>query len=755
MLFAMPKMIHKILIFNCLFWLSAVATAQNLQFKHVPTMRDGLPLRLSGLGGLDAPQYSALDLNNDGKQDLLIYDRVGQIALPLINEGNAGEINYRFAPEFMGQFPQGTSNFMLAHDYNCDGIADLIHFYQPPTGGAGVRVMRGSYDSQNRIQFTAVSNALTYDFGGFSNQTIFIYNPDVPAFDDIDNDGDMDIIAFALDFTFARNVFYYKNMSQELGYGCDSLKFELFNQCFGQFSEASSNNTVIFSGTTDSCGGNQYWRNPRHLGSSLGLFDHNGDGHKDLFMGDVSVNTINMMTMSSIGDTLVVTHQDSTFPTYDTPVALLSFPTPYFFDLNNDGLTDLLVANSEQAYGEAATDSTTWLYLNNGTGTAANFALNTKAFLFDDMLDFGREAHPVFVDFDGDGLLDIVVGNSYNTRNNRSTKASLSLLRNVGTATAPAFEQINNDIANLSSLNIPCLYPTFGDLDGDGDLDLLVGGNSGTLIYAENRAGAGQPMSFAPAQNNFANIAVFGSFVAPQLYDIDGDGDLDIIAGENNGNLNFFENTGTATNYSFSSAPTSAQFGLFALNAAGSRRSVPLLYQNPQTQNTEMLLGHELGNIIKLGNIDGNINGKFDSLDTNVGQIYAGKFAAVATADIDGDSLLDIVVGNARGGLSFYTTADTSQTVHIIDWSADLDRRTMVYPNPTDGFTTVRFAASSRLNTRINVYTAFGFIMQSNFYPSNATSCQLDLRMLKEGIYIIEVWNNGRRTTYRVVLLPH
>jgi hypothetical protein len=750
-----PTTMYKILITNCLLAILAVPlSAQMLKYQDVPISRAGSNLSLATAGGTEAPQYSPIDLDNDGKLDLLVFDRAASVALTFLNIGAAGEIKYQFAPDFMSRFPQRSTNFMFVRDYNCDGISDLIYYYQIPTGGSGIRVMRGSYDSQSKIQFTPVTDALLYDFEQFDDQSIFIYNPDVPAIEDIDGDGDLDIMAFALDFTFARNVFFYKNMSQERGFGCDSLQFVLFNRCFGQFSEFGSNNTVIYTGTTDSCADNQYWRNPRHLGSSLAAIDYNGDGNKDLIMGDVSVNSLNMLTMSNIGDTLVVTAQDSTFPSYNVSVSLLSFPAAYFLDVNNDGITDMIAANSELAYPEAVTDSTSWLYLNTGSNSNMQFSLHDKAFMYGDMVDVGREAHPAAVDFDGDGLLDLVVGNSYNTRNNRSVSASLTLFRNVGTATAPAFEQTIANVGNLAALNLPSLYPTFGDLDGDGDMDLLVGANNGTFIFVENTAGIGNPMQFAAPQTNFANITAFGSFAAPQLYDLDGDGDLDIIAGENTGNLNWFENTGSAANYNFATTPNNAQFGLVALNVAGSRRSVPHFYYNTQTQSTELLLGHEQGSILRLGNIDGNLSGKFDTLDADYNNIYMGKYSALALADFDGDTIPDIVVGNARGGFTFFTSqADT--ITNIIDWSADLDRRAQLYPNPTTGLTTLNLPTSSRLNTRINVYTSVGFLMQTYFFPGSNTNCQLDLSRLKDGIYMVEVWSNGRRSTYRVVLLPH
>ena len=139
---------------------------------------------------------------------------------------------------------------------------------------------------------------------------------------------------------------------------------------------------------------------------------------------------------------------------------------------------------------------------------------------------WGPTSTPSFADLDGDGDLDAVVG---------EFDGNLNYFENTGSATAPAFTEHTGAANPFDGVDVGFVStPSFADLDGDGDLDAVVGKYDGNLNYFENTGSAVAPAftERTGAANPFNGVDV-GDYSAPSFADLDGDGDLDAVVGEN------------------------------------------------------------------------------------------------------------------------------------------------------------------------------------------------------------------------------
>ena len=221
-------------------------------------------------------------------------------------------------------------------------------------------------------------------------------------------------------------------------------------------------------------------------------------------------------------------------------------------DLGSISKKDLLITSNNATIG----NNKEIIHYKNIGVNQDTFSFQTNSFLVGDMMDFGKSAYPIWVDENQDGLTDILIGN--NALNyNGTIKATLSLLRNIGSKTHPSFEIITDDYLNFSENEETYLYPAIGDLDQDGDDDLLIGLQNGKILYLNNQAGANMPYDFLIASAEFENIDV-GNYAAPVLFDVNGDSAIDLTVGEQNGSLFYYENQ---TDYGYDYSVETENFG--------------------------------------------------------------------------------------------------------------------------------------------------------------------------------------------------
>ncbi len=717
---------------------------------------DSIQVRISGnyvanpwAGGLNFVQVSEIDLDLDGKKDLFVFDRTGNKIRTFINKGTANTIDYRYDPSFETRFPK-LQEWALLADYNCDGKEDI---YSYSTIGGGFDVYKNISTVATGLQFQKVVTQQKSKYNPPSGSLINLYisSVDLPAISDIDNDGDLDVVTFAITGSYME---YHKNMSKELYGTCDSLIFQMANRCWGYASEHPLSNDYTLH---DTCFGNVSGAElpaiiednrslERHAGSCQLCIDLDNDGDKEFIAGDVSFANLTMLTNGGTPTNSNFVAKDTVFPMNNSstiPVDLTLFPCAYYADVNYDGVKDLIV--SPNAPNASENFNSVVYYKNNGTNTFPIFQYQQSNLLQDQMIDLGEGAYPTFFDYDNDGLKDMFIGN-YGYYGSSGFQYRLAQFKNIGTPTQPKFDLITRDYAGLGSLGISNITAAFGDLDGDTDADMIIGAGDGKLHYFRNIAPIGGTANFVLAQANFKNsnnrIIDIGDAAAPQIVDVDNDGKNDIVIGCRNGKLAYFNHIGSGTAPIPVMDSVSYFWGQLKVNMPGyfTGYSFPFVFKD--AGQTKLLCGAESGYLRLYDHIDGNLTGPFTMLDSTYLGIWQGTRTAPFGADINNDGFLDLIVGNYQGGVSFYKGVSSIITVHDINssylWSFD------AYPNPANNSLNIRINNIEKNIYTIEIYDILGQLVFSDVIKENNYS--INTEAFSQGVFVCKVTSKQNNT---------
>ena len=693
-------------------------------------------------GGMNYPQFSDVDIDYDGDEDLFIFDRSSNQILIFIQEDDGQGPYYRFLYNARSLFPSEIRYRATMVDYDQDGNDDLFT-YSP----GGLAVYRNSGNSGSGIQWELREDLIESEYhNGVTN--LYVSASDIPAIVDVDGDGDMDILTFHIG---GLHMEYHQNQSMDI-YGIpDSLVFLQKNQCWGKFREDQNTNSILLNDPDPPCQGGDI-SNPakflKHAGSSVLALDIDNSGVLDLVLGDVAYPNLNLLinggtTVNSDSPMISV---DNGFPSNTTPASVQLFPAPFWVDVDFDGVKDLIVSPNAKNISE--NEHSARFYRNNGSNNLPNFLYVEDDFLQNQMIDHGTGSIPTFADINEDGLLDLFVASFFQYKDVLDKKSAISYYLNTGTATAPEFTLIDNDFLNLSQQGYGLrIVPAFGDIDDDGDSDLLLGREDGSIVFYENYStGSGAVFTTGTMNypDNLGNPISATSYCSPQVFDLDKDGLLDLILGKKSGEIVFYKNIGDAQNPSFEL--TNPQLGGIDVQSF-----VPDGFATPhffRIQNTTYLFVGDIdGELNFYQNIDGNLatGNTFELSSATHYGIDVGGYSSFYVGDLNNNGRLEMYVGQDLGGIHRFEHDPNSQSSLEEEFKDNLK----IVPNPAKDEISIFLPGHTVHQLRILDTSGQLLIVQDQMNGSST----VDVGALASGLYLVQVeLENGISVVERLVI---
>ena len=563
--------------------------------------RDGIAYDHPFLGGFNLPRPHLVDIDGDGDLDLFVQEYSNQVMF-FEQVGTAAEPRYLWRTDSYKDLEVG--EWYHFADVDADADFDLLseqRFSQ-------IRFWRnnGGFD---KPEFEFVTETLLDTAG----EVVFSDRQNIPKVGDIDCDGRLDLMLGRLEGTITR---YEAD-------GVDDTGAPKFRHITDNFQDIEIIGQVLGNNLPSLHGAN-----------TMALEDIDGDGDLDLFWGDFFEPGLLYIENTGSCTTPSLRSEPEPFPLND-PIATSGYNAPAFGDIDGDVDNDLLVGVLGGAYNANSTTIDNFLHLEQ---TAPNsFEVKTRRYVYN--IDLGSETFPSFADLDGDGDQDMLVGNKIQPDDNLTGK--LFRFENIGTPTEPKF--ILRGIVPEFTGDYH-FAPAFGDLDSDGDLDILMGTWRDELMLVINEGQVTEP-NWTIADPAIVKLTR-GRNATPTLGDIDDDGDLDLFIGESSGDINFYRNDGGTDGPKF--ILVDDKYG--GIDAG--RRSVPTLVDIDTDGDLDLVVGSEAEGL-KLYRNNGTVREASFVLDETF-DVPVHPFSAPVFTDIDGDGDADLFVGGIGGGLLYF-----------------------------------------------------------------------------------------------------
>lgn len=707
----MKHLLFSIIFFTCHFTFAQ----QSFEYTNPKAYIGEELLSMGFAGGINAAQIHTADLNGDGVEEWVIWD-INARSLKVIEVSEDG---YEVLPEMPHYFPADLLGFVVMADYDGDGKKDLF------TGSAfGIKAYKNTSPTGSATpSWELAENFLRLENG--SNLQVNIL--DIPAIQDLDGDGDLDIVTF--NYAAGDYLELYINTSLEetgmagLG-GFERRKIRWGNFEFCACGSFSFGQTCDGSPISRKTPGDENLSIEHSGGHSILLEDFNGDGNLDLVMGQDECSTLYYLENKGSSIDPIYDEFSTELPGYGS---LPIFPLFQVGSIIGDSF--LVSVNSSETSLTGGLDYAHSIY-ELAPQTSPNIV--TTALLQEEMIDLGENTRPFFTGSQSNGEL-ILTANQL--LNGQSTGMAFRFeVNNEG------YRLVESDYQNLSSLGLTELqYIAYTTAAGQNywfvsgvvieDFVLVR-----KLFYA-NSPGAGElreislPTGSLRAYDNFSFYSHAGAdflLLARQT------GELERYSVKFSGNVAFelldedflgFKDDPADRNLCVLTTQNGEQLDLYAVSQRGIISHIPNFTQAnpPAAEPIQIVLEDNTAVPSRL------------SRNTWLG-IAPGLIGK-------GDQLL---LGGNAGGLQLLQEISSSPTPPV-----DGGISVTLFPNPSNGPVNIL----SNENGKARLINTLGQLLISDISIIANEPQPLDMRNFSSGVYLIEFTSSkGNKMVKKLIL---
>ena len=586
--------------------------AYNQRVSGIPVSDSaGTPIAAPFLGGFDVPRPQLVDINGDDKPDLFVQERFGE----LIYFERVGDEWVWRTDKFQDLNVGEWYRFV---DIDADGKPDL--FGELLTGY--IRVWR-NVGTKTEPRFAALGDTVRNTDG----QAIVADRQNILNAVDIDCNGKLDL--------FIGRVQGVVDRYEQDGHSPDgSPRFRMLEEAW-QGIEVIGPEVMRVDTADVGRGPSSHESSRMHGANTLTFADIEKRGVLDLFWGDFFEEGLLRFENHGSCAQPNLTGKPTRFPPAQ-PVKTSGYNASTFGDVDGDGNVDMMLGVIGGAFGPSK-NSVDNLFL---VKQAPKGEWNVTSSRVVKTIDVGSDAAPVFADLNGDGLLDLLIGSKVSQSDPKT--GTVTWYENVGARGRPAFR----DRGPLPIKGEYNYAPTVVDLDGDGLLDIVTGTWNDRIQWYRNTGSRSAP-AWTLADSALVTITR-GTNTTPSFGDLNADGLVDLVIGEASGVINLYTNSGTKTAPKFELV--SDQFQAIKVG----RRSTPVVADMDADGKPDLLIGNAEGSVELWRNVT-TAGAREIRLERDATfSVKSHGNATPAVGDLRDAGRLDLLVGTSAGGLRWF-----------------------------------------------------------------------------------------------------